>query len=67
MTLKSAALLAFVGTLLATVFLTWMFILHLLLSLRGAEALAAVLSWFIYAFASLTLTVFFFVFHRSQS
>ncbi len=67
MTLKGAALLAFIGTLLATVFLTWMFVLHLLTVLRGAEALVVFLSSFIYAFGSLTLTVFFFVFHRSQS
>jgi hypothetical protein len=67
MTLKSAALLAFVGTLLATIFLTWMFILHFFTVSRGAEALVVLLSSFIYAFASLTLTVFFFVFHRSQS
>jgi hypothetical protein len=67
MTLKSAALLAFVGTLLATILLGWMFILHFLTALRGAVALTSVLSSFIYAFASLTLTVFFFVFHRSQS
>ena len=66
MTLKGAALLAFIGTLLATVFLTCMLVLHLLNVLRGAEALVVLLSSFIYAFATLTLAVFFFVFHRSQ-
>jgi len=55
MTLKGAALLAFIGTLLATVFLTWMFILHVLTVLRGAEAFGGapvvfhLCVWFSYA------------------
>jgi hypothetical protein len=67
MTLKGAALLAFIGSLLTTIYLTWMFVLHLFTVLRGAEAMVVLLSSFIYAFGSFTLALFFFVFHRTQS
>jgi len=66
MTLKGAALLAFIGTLLTTAFLTWRLILHLLYVLHGVQAPVVLFSYFIYAFGSVTLTVFFFMFHRSQ-
>jgi hypothetical protein len=66
MTLKGAALLAFIGTLLMTAFLTWTFVFHFLNVLRGVEPLVVLFSSFIYAFGSFTLAVFFFVFHRSQ-
>src|SRR5579862_8803772 len=60
MTLKSAALLAFIGTLLTTVVQASVLVLHLLMALRGAEAMMDVLNSCIYAFAWLTLTLFFF-------
>lgn len=66
MTLKSATLLAFIGMLLMTAFLTWTFAFHCLNVLRGVEPLAILFSSFIYAFGSFALAVFFFLFHRSQ-
>jgi hypothetical protein len=66
MTLKGVALLAFIGTLLMTAFLTWTFVFHFLNVLRGVEPLVVLFSSFIYALGSFTLAVFFFVFHRSQ-
>ena len=66
MTTKGAAFLAFIGTLLITAFLTWTFVFHLLNVLRNVEAVVVLFPSFIYAFGSFTLTVFFFVFHRSQ-
>jgi hypothetical protein len=67
MTLKGAALLAFIGTVLITAFLIWTFVFHLLNVLRGVDAPVVLFSSFIYAFGCFTLAVFFFVFHRAQS
>ena len=66
MTLKNAALLALVGTVLVTALLTWTFIFNFLNVLRGLVPPVAVFSTFIYAFACFTVAVFFFVFHRAQ-
>jgi hypothetical protein len=67
MTLKSAALLAFVGTVLITAFLLWTFISNVAYVLRGVEAPVVLLSSFIYAFGCLTLTIFFLVSYKAQS
>jgi len=67
MTLKGAALLALVGTVLLTAFLTWRFISTAVNVLRGVEAPVVLLASFIYAFGCLCVAVFFFVFHRAQS
>ena len=67
MTLKNAALLALIGTILATFFLTWTFIVTALNVLRGLAPPVMLFPWFIYAFACFTLAVFFYVFHRAQS
>jgi hypothetical protein len=67
MTLKGAALLAFIGTLLITVFLTLTFIFNFVNVLRDVAAPVVLISSFIYAFGCLTLAIFFFVFHRAQS
>jgi hypothetical protein len=67
MTLKNAALLAFIGTVLMTVLLVWNFVLNLLNLLRGLIAAATVFSSLIYAFGCFGAMVFFFVFHRTQS
>jgi hypothetical protein len=67
MTLKSAALLALIGTILATAVLTWDFIFTVLNVLRGLTPPVLLFSSLIYAFAGLSLTVFFFVFHKTQS
>jgi hypothetical protein len=66
MTLKGAALLAFIGTVLITAFLTWTFVFNVLNVLRGLAPPVVLFSSFIYAFACFALAVFFFVFHRAQ-
>jgi len=67
MTLKGAALLAFIGTVLITAFLVWTFIFNVLNVLRGVAPPAVLFSSFIYAFGCFTVGVFFLVFHRAQS
>jgi len=66
MTLKGAALLAFIETALITVFLTWTFVLKVLNVLHGTEAPVVLFSSFIYAFGCFTVALFLFVFHRAQ-
>jgi hypothetical protein len=67
MTLKNAALLALIGTILATVLLTWTFVSTVLNVLRGLAPPAMLFPWFVYAFACFSVAVFFYVFHRAQS
>jgi hypothetical protein len=67
MTLKSAALLAFIGTLLVTALLTWDLIFDMLNVLRGLIPAVKLLASILYAFGAFSVTVFFFVFHRAQS
>ena len=67
MTLKGAALLAFIGTVLITAFLTWTFILKVLNVLQGGEPPVVLFSSFIYAFGCFTLALFLFMFHRAQA
>ena len=66
MTLKNAALLALIGTILMTALLLWNFVSNLLNVLRGVEAPIVLFASLIYAFGCLTVMVFFFVFHRAQ-
>ncbi len=67
MTLKNAALLALIGTILATVLLLSMFVSTVLNVLRGLAPPVMLFSWFIYAFACFSVAVFFYVFHRAKS
>ena len=67
MTLKTAALGALIGTILATVFLTWTFIMTVLNVLRGLAPPLMLFPWFVYAFACFSVAVFFYAFHRAQS
>lgn len=67
MTLKSAAFLAFVGTLLVTALLVWDFVFTLLNVLRGLTPAVTVFSSLIYAFGALAAAVFFFIFQKQQS
>jgi hypothetical protein len=67
MTLKNAALLALIGTVLMTVLLVWNFVFNLLNLLRGLVPTVMLFSSFIYAFACFSVAVFFYVFHRAQS
>jgi hypothetical protein len=66
MTLKNAALLALVGTILMTALLVWNFVFTLLNVLRDLVPAVALFSSLIYAFGSLSVMLFFFVFHRAQ-
>jgi hypothetical protein len=67
MTLKTAALLTLIGTVLMTALLVWNFVFNLLNLLRGLVPALTVLSSSIYAFGCFSVMVFFFVFHRTQS
>ena len=67
MTLKNASLLALIGTILMTALLVWTFVFDVLNALRGVVPVVTMFSSFIYAFGCFSVTVFFYVFHRSQS
>jgi hypothetical protein len=67
MTLKNAALLALIGTILATVLLVWTFVLTFVNVLRGLTPPALLFPWFVYAFACFSMAVFFYVFQKTQS
>jgi hypothetical protein len=66
MTLKNAALLALVGTMVMTILLAWNFVSNILNVLRGVDAPVVLIPSFIYAFGCFSVMVFFFVFHRAQ-
>ncbi len=66
MTLKNAALLALAGTILMTALLVWNFVFTFLTIVRGVEAPVMLFSSLIYAFGSLSVAVFFYIFHRMQ-
>jgi hypothetical protein len=66
MTLKNAALLAFVGTIVMTVLLVWNFVFTFLNVLRDLVPAVTLFSSLIYAFGAFSVMVFFFVFHRAQ-
>ena len=59
-------MLAFIGTILITAFLTWTFFFHVINVVRGAEPPIALFESFVYAFGCFTLAVFFFLFHRTK-
>ena len=67
MTLKNAALLALIGTILMTALLVWTFVFNFLNLLRGLVPAVMVFESFIYAFGCFSVMVFFYVFHRAQS
>jgi hypothetical protein len=67
MTLKSAAFFALIGMILLTVLLAVGFIRDVTAFLAGAIAAMALLNSLIHLLASLSLTVFLFVFHKAQS
>jgi hypothetical protein len=66
MTLKNAALLAPIGTILMTALLLWTFVFTFLNVLRGLVPAAILFSSFIYVFGCCGVMVFFYVFHRAQ-
>ncbi len=65
--LRNAALFAVVGTLLWTILLAFEFINAVSGMARGIVADAVVLTSLIHFVAVLSLLIFFFAFHRSQS
>jgi hypothetical protein len=67
MTLKNAALLALIGTLLVTILLVAGLISNVLNLAQGLIPLTTMLSSLIHSFAALTVTVFFYAFHKAQS
>jgi hypothetical protein len=66
MRLKSAALLALVGMIFLTSLLAAGCIVSVTGFLRGVVSAVAMLSSLIRVFATLTLAVFFYVFHKAQ-
>jgi len=67
MSLKNAALLALIGMLLLTILLVAGSISDVLNVIRGLIPVTKLLSFLIHSFAALTVTVFFYVFHKAQS
>lgn len=64
--MKTAAFLAFVGTILAAALLTWDLVFDALNVMRGLIPAVRLFSSFIYAFAALTVGIFLFIFHQQQ-
>jgi hypothetical protein len=67
MTLKTAALLALIGTILMTALLVWTFMFNVLNALRGLAPAVTIFPSFIYAFGCFCIVVFLYVFHRTQT
>ena len=67
MSLKSAALLALIGTILLTVLVLAHFITTILGVIREVIPAMALLTSLVHLFASLSVLVFFYVFYRKQS
>jgi hypothetical protein len=67
MTLGKASLLALIGTILLTALLVWDLISNILNVLRGLAPAVIVLSSAVYAFAALSVAVFFYAFHRTHT
>jgi hypothetical protein len=66
MTLKNAALLALIGTILMTLLLLWAFVFTFLNVLRGLVPAVTLFLSFIYAFGCFSVAVFFYAYHRAQ-
>jgi hypothetical protein len=67
MSLKSAALLALIGTILLTILVSAHFIFTLLGVMRDVIPAMALLTALVHLFVSLSVLVFFCVFYRKQS
>jgi hypothetical protein len=67
MTLKSAAFLALIGTILVTILLAWSLINNVLNVISGLVPAVILVPLLIYTFSALCVAVFFFVFHKAQS
>jgi hypothetical protein len=67
MTLKSAALLALIGTILVTALLVWDLLFNILNVLQGLVPAVVLIRSLIYAFGAVSVAVFFFVFNKRQA
>jgi hypothetical protein len=67
MTVKNAALLALIGTILVTALLAFDLIRNVLNAVQGLVPAVTLFSSLIYAFGAFSVAVFFFVFHKAQS
>lgn len=67
MTLKGAAVLAFIGTLLVAALLVWDFVFTVLNVIRGLIPAVTLFSSLIYAFGAVSVTVFFYIFQKQRS
>ena len=67
MSVKNAALLAMIGTAMLTILLLWKLVNNLLALMRGLIPATVFFSSLIFAFAAVTVVVFFYIFHRRQS
>jgi hypothetical protein len=66
MNLKNAAFLALIGTILTTLLLVYNLVSAILNVTQGLVPAMSIFPLLIYSFASLTVAVFFFVFHRQS-
>jgi len=66
MNLKSAAFLATIGMIILTALVLFDFFQNLASVLRGLIAAVVIFRAAIYAFASITVTIFFFAFYKRQ-
>ena len=67
MTVKNAALLALIGTILVTVLLAIGLIRNVLGVAQGLVPAVTLLSSLVFAFGAFSVAVFFFAFHRAQA
>jgi phosphoglycerol transferase MdoB-like AlkP superfamily enzyme len=67
MTLQNAATFAFLGTLLAAALLVWNFVFDLINVIQGLVPAVRLFSSLIYAFAAVSVAVFFYVFRKVRS
>jgi hypothetical protein len=66
MSLKNAAFLALIGTVLTTILLLYDLISAIMNVMNGLVPAMTIFPLLIYSFASLTAAVFFFVFHKQS-
>ena len=67
MSLKNAALLAMIGTVVLTILLILNLVNTFLAFIRGLVPAMVLLSSLLYAFAALSVALFFYIFHRAQT
>ena len=67
MTLRTATLLALIGTILLTVLLVWDLVFNVLNVLRGLVPLVIILSSLVYAVAAFGMAMFLYAYRRTQA